>query len=66
MRPIAEALRMNPPLHVLSLADNRITEVWVCVVRPGSGFPCWDCLLHIVVVPFFPREGVSYAWPFLQ
>jgi hypothetical protein len=27
MRPIAEALRMNPPLRVLSLADNRITEV---------------------------------------
>lgn len=26
MRPIAEALRMNPPLRVLSLADNRITE----------------------------------------
>jgi hypothetical protein len=36
MRPIAEALRMNPPLRVLSLADNRITEVWVCVI----GCPC--------------------------
>ena len=45
------------------------TERGGCVVRPGRGFSCWDCFLHIVVVPSFPREGVSYAvfvWPFLQ